>query len=339
MSFQAYLDTIKEKTGKTPADFLAMAQEKGLVTEGVPAGPIIAWLAKDYGLGRGHAMALAQTFRDTTQPKQTAADRLAGRFSGERAKWRPIFDDLMAKIKAFGPAVTASATDTYISILRTGKKFAVVQVTAARMDIGVKVKGAEPTARFEPAGTWNEMVTHRLRVTDPSQIDARRWPGSSAPTRVLNGGLTGFGERQLRRQVDLAIVGEDAVLAVGAGDEPERAVRPAATGPFSGGDGRVINRRIDQVRVCAGFERHMALRLDHADRLRLGVLRQLAVRAWRPQLHDVVRVDSEMGGVGVEDRKVANRATGGIERYQPDIIDDRRAGDTQSPRQDWRLGP
>lgn len=172
MSFQAYLDTIKEKTGKTPQDFLALAEEKGLLTEGVPAGPIIAWLAKDYGLGRGHAMALVQTMRDATQPKQSAADRLADRFSGDRARWRPAFDDLLATIKGLGPGVTASATDTYISILRKGKKFAVVQVTGARMDIGVKVKGAEPTARFEPAGSWNEMVTHRLRVTDPSQIDA-----------------------------------------------------------------------------------------------------------------------------------------------------------------------
>ena len=172
MSFQAYLDTIKEKTGKTPEDFLALAREKGLLTEGVPAGPIIAWLSKDYALGRGHTMALVQTFRDATQPKQSAADRIVERFSGERAKWRPVFDDLMVTIKTFGPGVTASATDTYISILRKGKKFAVVQVTAARMDIGVKIKGAEPTARFEPAGDWNEMVTHRLRVTDPAQIDA-----------------------------------------------------------------------------------------------------------------------------------------------------------------------
>ncbi|HEX9037492.1 MAG TPA: DUF5655 domain-containing protein [Ktedonobacterales bacterium] len=40
------------------------------------------------------------------------------------------------------------------------------------MDIGVKVKGAEPPARFEPAGNWNAMVTHRLRVSDPAQIDS-----------------------------------------------------------------------------------------------------------------------------------------------------------------------
>lgn len=172
MSFQAYLDTIKEKTGKTPADFLAEAQEKGLLTEGVPAGPVIAWLSEEYGLGRGHAMAIVQTLRDATQPRQSASDRLAERFSGDRAKWRAPFDELLAHVKAFGPGVTASATDTYISLLRKGKKFAIVQVTGARMDIGIKLKDAAPTARFVSAGSWNAMVTHRLRVSDPTEIDA-----------------------------------------------------------------------------------------------------------------------------------------------------------------------
>jgi hypothetical protein len=172
MSFQAYLDTIKEKTGKTPTDFLAEAQTKGLLSDGVPAGPVIAWLSEEYGLGRGHAMAIVQTLRDATQPKQSAADRLAERFSGDRAKWRGPFDGLLAQVKAFGPGVTASATDTYISLLRKGKKFAIVQVTGERMDIGVKLKDAAPTARFEPAGRWNAMVTHRLRINDPAAIDA-----------------------------------------------------------------------------------------------------------------------------------------------------------------------
>lgn len=58
MSFQAYLDAIEEKTGRTPRALVAEAQAKGLDRPGVKAGAIVAWLAEDYGLGRGHAMAL-----------------------------------------------------------------------------------------------------------------------------------------------------------------------------------------------------------------------------------------------------------------------------------------
>ena len=42
---------------------------------------------------------------------------------------------------------------------------------AERLDIGIKFKGVAPTARLETSGTWHNMVTHRVRVTDPKQID------------------------------------------------------------------------------------------------------------------------------------------------------------------------
>lgn len=63
MSFQAYLDNIQAKTGKTPADFRLWGKEKefsgeaGLVP-GVKAGSIVAALKDEFGLGHGHAMAI-----------------------------------------------------------------------------------------------------------------------------------------------------------------------------------------------------------------------------------------------------------------------------------------
>ena len=64
MSFQAYLDNIEEKTGKTPNDFIAMAKEKGFDSPKTKAGDIIAQLKEDYGLGRGHAMAIVQIIKN-----------------------------------------------------------------------------------------------------------------------------------------------------------------------------------------------------------------------------------------------------------------------------------
>ncbi|WP_462221483.1 DUF4287 domain-containing protein [Ferruginibacter sp.] len=63
MSFQAYIDNIKAKTGKTPEDFKKRADKKGLLKPGVKAGEIIAWLKKDFDLGHGHAMAIYATFK------------------------------------------------------------------------------------------------------------------------------------------------------------------------------------------------------------------------------------------------------------------------------------
>jgi hypothetical protein len=63
MSFQAYIDNIKAKTGKTPEDFKKLAKKEGLLEPGVKAGAIVTWLKRDFGLGHGHAMAIYATFK------------------------------------------------------------------------------------------------------------------------------------------------------------------------------------------------------------------------------------------------------------------------------------
>lgn len=87
MSFQAYLDKVEEITGKTPNDFIAMAKEKNITQH----KDIIAWLKQDYGLGLGHARAIAYviqhgpefTVRQTTGPHRDASGTL--NLEGKRA--------------------------------------------------------------------------------------------------------------------------------------------------------------------------------------------------------------------------------------------------------------
>ncbi len=64
MSFQAYLDNIEEKTGKTPNEFIAMAKEKGYDDPTTKSGVIVDWLKQDFDLGRGHAMALVHVIKN-----------------------------------------------------------------------------------------------------------------------------------------------------------------------------------------------------------------------------------------------------------------------------------
>ncbi len=72
MAFQAYIDNIKTKTGKSPEDFKKLAEKKGFLEKGqlkanVKAGEIIAWLKKDFELGHGHAMAIVAVFKGKRQ--------------------------------------------------------------------------------------------------------------------------------------------------------------------------------------------------------------------------------------------------------------------------------
>lgn len=72
MSFQAYLDNIQAKTGKSPDDFRKLAAAKrftegGTLSAGVKAGDIIAWLKEDFDLGHGHAMAIVALLKGSKQ--------------------------------------------------------------------------------------------------------------------------------------------------------------------------------------------------------------------------------------------------------------------------------
>ena len=68
MSFQAYIDNIKTKTGKSPDDFKKLAEQKGFMQKGqlvksIKATEITNWLKDDFELGHGHAMAIYATFK------------------------------------------------------------------------------------------------------------------------------------------------------------------------------------------------------------------------------------------------------------------------------------
>ena len=63
MSFQAYLDNIEQKTGKTPNELIALAKAKGYDSPDTKAGVIIDWLKQEFDLGRGHAMALVYVIK------------------------------------------------------------------------------------------------------------------------------------------------------------------------------------------------------------------------------------------------------------------------------------
>ncbi len=76
MSFQAYLDNIEEKTGKTPRQLIELARERGYDDPATKAGVIVDWLKADYDLGRGHAMALVYVIKngDKIDAKHVGSD-------------------------------------------------------------------------------------------------------------------------------------------------------------------------------------------------------------------------------------------------------------------------
>ncbi len=66
MTYKAYIDNIKAKTGKDPEYFQKLAKEKGLVKH----AELLSWLKSDCGLGHGHANAIILYIKDPERAKK-----------------------------------------------------------------------------------------------------------------------------------------------------------------------------------------------------------------------------------------------------------------------------
>jgi hypothetical protein len=80
VSYKAYIDTIKAKTGKDPEYFREMAEKRGLTAH----GELLSWLKSDCGLGHGHANAIILYIRNPSVAKQKLAED--ARKAGGRSK-------------------------------------------------------------------------------------------------------------------------------------------------------------------------------------------------------------------------------------------------------------
>jgi CheY-like chemotaxis protein len=169
MSMKAYLDTIAIKTGRTPEEIIDLARDAGLLEPGFKPHAIVAWLGDEFGLGRGHAMAIVAVIRQQTEPRASTEDKIDRHFAGPKATWRPVYNNLVSTVSRFGSDTDIDPGKSYLSLRRAGKKFAIVQVTANRLDVGIRLKDEPPGARLEAAGTWNAMVTHRVRLHQPDR--------------------------------------------------------------------------------------------------------------------------------------------------------------------------
>ena len=159
---------MKTNTGKTLEEWLAIAKKSKLEKH----GEIVRMLKADHGLGHGFANLVAHNVRGSLTPATTDGEPAAGQYDGPKAALKPIYDKLVSICESFGKDVELSPKKGYVS-LRRSKQFASIHPsTATRVDLGIKLKDVPPKGRLEAAGSWNGMVTHRVRLAKAAEVDA-----------------------------------------------------------------------------------------------------------------------------------------------------------------------
>jgi hypothetical protein len=125
-------------------------------------------------MGHGYANLVAhKTLKsDAGSAAAGGEDLVATQYAGPKSGLRPVYDKLVAALAKFGGDVELAPKKAYVS-LRRSKQFGLIQPTTKdRVDVGINLKGEAPTARLEASGSFNAMVSHRVRVSSPQEIDA-----------------------------------------------------------------------------------------------------------------------------------------------------------------------
>jgi len=164
------IENLKEKTGKTLDEWVALAKK----SKQAKHGEIVKYLKADHGLGHGYANLVAQTTlqREAGGAPSGGDDLVESQYAGTKAELRPIYDALIAAVSKFGSDVEVSPKKAYVS-LRRSKQLALIQPsTATRVDVGINLKGVSAAGRLEASGSFNAMVSHRVRVEKKSDVDA-----------------------------------------------------------------------------------------------------------------------------------------------------------------------
>ena len=162
------IKNLEEKTGKTLAQWVAVVKGLGAKKH----GEIVSFLKETHQLGHGYANLVAHSAAGLVgEDAASGEDLVAAQYAGEKAALKPMYDQLIKAISAFGKDVEVSPKKTYVS-LRRSKQFALIQpTTKTRLDVGLNLKGVAPSGRLEASGSFNAMCTHRVRVESPDQID------------------------------------------------------------------------------------------------------------------------------------------------------------------------
>ncbi|MEM9533197.1 MAG: DUF4287 domain-containing protein [Pseudomonadota bacterium] len=165
---QTMINNLKDRTGKDLDTWLAAVKKAGLAKH----GEIVKFLKSDHDVTHGFANLIASEFLKTGVSAKAPEELVESQYAGPKSALRPIYDTLIGVVERFGDDVEVSPKKSYVS-LRRSKQFAIIQPsTASRLDVGISLKDADSTDRLESSGSFNAMVSHRVRVEDAIEIDS-----------------------------------------------------------------------------------------------------------------------------------------------------------------------
>lgn len=165
----AIIRNLPAKTGRTLEEWIDLVRTQGPATRKERT----QWLKSVHGLGHVQAQVVAGEADKarwyTEAPPQELID---AQYAGAKEHLRPIYERLVSEVQALGDDARIDARKTYASLARR-RQFGIIQAsTKSRVDLGLRLDGAEPGERLLAAGSFGSgQVTHRIAIFSVEEVD------------------------------------------------------------------------------------------------------------------------------------------------------------------------
>ena len=154
--------SMKERTGRTLEEWVAVVRESGL--DPLDQNAVRKWLKEKHGIRQTSQWAIADAVARAAgwQPPSTE-EYIDQQYSGPKAHLRPIFERVREIVMAFGDDVTMEGRATYTPFVRRRQFAAVAPATRTRIDVGLRYT-QPPASPLLQAGNAPGQGTHRISL-------------------------------------------------------------------------------------------------------------------------------------------------------------------------------
>jgi hypothetical protein len=164
------IEAIEGLTGRSADAWIEALRAAGLGDD-APHADRRAWLIAQ-GVGYNHTGAILWWMKNGAAVRAGGDELLERQYAGAKAALRPVYERVAAVIEGLGDDVVRGLRGTYVSYGRP-KQFALVQPsTRTRVDLGLRLPGAQATARLLEAGSFGSgSISHRVALAAPEDVD------------------------------------------------------------------------------------------------------------------------------------------------------------------------
>ena len=162
-ALQTMISNMPEKTGKSLEKWHELLAKKAF--EKHSHG--VKFLKTEHSVSHGFANTIVSLFNSQNEGDVNLVDE---QYKGKEVL-KPIYDQLINAINDLGSDIPITPKKTSVSLIRK-RQFALIKpATKTRIDLGLKMPGKEVGTRLQNSGPFGTMCTHRVQISDISEVD------------------------------------------------------------------------------------------------------------------------------------------------------------------------